>query len=74
MPKIARTPTRANRLANALAAVNRAQRELGEVRLTGLPRPQAADVKAAREALKVVAAAADAALRAERPTIHAVAS
>lgn len=73
MPRMVRIPTRANRLANALTALNRAQTELGAVRLTGLPRPQAAEIKAAREALKLAATAADAALRAERPSV-AVAS
>lgn len=72
MPRIPRQPTRAHRLASAIAAFDKAQRELAEIKLTGVPRPLAAELKLAREAAKNGRTAAEAALKLERPnlTLH----
>lgn len=70
MPRIPRTPTRANRIASAIAGFDKAQRELAEVKLTGIPKPLAQQIKEAREAAKAGHQAAVEALKLERPTLH----
>ena len=48
MPRLPRVPTRANRLANAVSAFEKAQRELSEISLIGVKDKKfVADVKAA---------------------------
>jgi hypothetical protein len=64
-------PTRANRLANAVSAFEKAQRELSEISLTGIKDKKfIADVKAARSAADSGRKVAVDALRQERPTVN----
>ena len=70
MPHLPRVPTRANRIANAVAGFEKASRELHEINLSGLPRPLATQVKAARDAAGIGATISHEVLKMDRPAIQ----